>query len=228
MTGDLYAEIAAQYHYLHREDPRPEGDAERQADFAHSALRGRVIELVSDGVPPEIVETALFRYWLRVAAWNHDVDDGPAETSSDLAGNLAEELFDLLEETAAAIVDDGPTERMRDLGLLLDEARGACSAIARPRPLRRREAERQKKESLDSFARFLDECVVRLVHPGFIESAFLYCWLRTHTTTIGAVEEFFQRLERNWPEVLTRVDDFIRLRADGRSTAACTLADGTD
>ncbi len=209
MTGDLYAEIAAQYHYLHREDPRPESDAERQADFAHSALRGRVIDLVSDGVPPEMVEAALFRYWLRVAAWNHDVDDGPAETSSELAGTLAVELFDLLEETAAAIVDDGPTERMRDLGLLLDEARAACSLLARPRPLRRREAERRTKEALDSFARFLDECVVRLVHPGFIESAFLYCWLRTHTTTIGAVEEFFQRLERNWPEVLSRVDGFV-------------------
>ena len=220
MTGDLYAEIAARYHHLHREDPRPDGDAERQAAFALATLRGRVIALVSDGVPPAVIEAALFRYWLRVATWNHDVEDGRFEALADDADYVAEALFDLLERTAVEIVDDGPTTEMGALGRALDEARAACGALPRPASPRRRVAERKKKEALDAFARFLDECVVGLVHPRFIESAFLYCWLRTSTMTIGAIEEFFQRLERHWPEVLTRVDAFVAVRAVSSSEDA--------
>ena len=213
MTGDLYAEIAARYHDLHREDPHPEGDAEWQAAFALAALRGRVIALISDGVPPAVIEAALFRYWLRVATWNHDVEDGRFEALADDAKDVAEALFGLMERTAAEIVDDGPTAEMRALGRSLDEARAVCGALPRPAPPPRRITKRKKKEALDAFARFLDECVVRLVHPRFIESAFLYCWLRTSTTTIGAIEEFFQHLERHWPEVLNRVDAFVAVRA---------------
>lgn len=218
MTGDLYTEIAARYHDLHREDARSGTEADRHAAFALESLRARVLALIADGVPPDVIESALFRYWLRVATWNHRVPDGRFEALAADARSLAESLFDVLERTAASIVDDGPTVEMRVLGLLIDDAKAECDALPRPPAARRRVAARKKKEALDAFARFLDECVVRLVHPRLIESVLLYCWLRTYVTTIGAIEEFFQRLDRHWPEVLERVDAFVKSRFATRSS----------
>lgn len=168
MTGDLYAEIAARYYEVHRDDPAPAADAEWGAAFALAALRARVRSLVSDGTPPEVIEAVLFRSWLRVAAWNHGVGEHRVASWMEDPRSLAADIVEVLERAAEEVVDDGPTAEMRALGLAFDEARAVAGGRPRPPRPRRRIAARRRKDAHDALARYLDECVVRQVHPAVV------------------------------------------------------------
>lgn len=194
--------MAALHARVHRDDPAPATDEERQAACVLAGLQREILGLVTDGVPPELLEMALYHYWLRLATWNDELGEERFEAWRANTGSIREPLLATLRELAAALVDDGPTADAKLLGGLLEQSRAAYGRESASRRLRPRELEKKARTSLTRLGWFLDECYAARVHPSLLETALLYYWLRAATLTTDIREDTFQTLERNWDEVV--------------------------
>jgi hypothetical protein len=66
---------------------------------------------------------------------------------------------------------------------------------------------------MDAAAEFLGyamtNCSVPEIPSSAVESMLLRAWLRMRVLNDHSPEEFFQRLDRHWPEVLEQVDSWV-------------------
>ncbi len=104
----------------------------------------------------------------------------------------------------AELEDDGPTVAMAEIDTKIQQLRdlfGPISDIDLPR----HQIERQTAQTMEALFGFTAECLEKGMHPGLLESAMLYYWLRASTVTASVSERFFQKVERHWQEVFKRV-----------------------
>lgn len=212
MHEDLIAQMArmgALRREIHRDEAPPANDAEQQVEIVMTLMLRGVQELIIKGITPSMLESALLYHWLRMATMLQGIREGTFEAFSKHLDKVSAMLIGVMKNTATEIQDAGPTPAMRELGERIQQAR-AFLGIDPNKRLSRSEAERQADTTNRCIFRIVQDCFEKGVHPSYIESAFLYHWLRISTMNANVPEEFFQRLERNWPYVIDRIRELVQ------------------
>jgi hypothetical protein len=210
MPEDLFKEMRELHHRIHREDPPPADERERQAALVLDLMQRSVMDLVLEGMAPTILETALFYHWLRFTTWNHGHSEETFERGSQDMDSVMRPLILQLKEVAAAIEDEGSSTLMEALGERVQQVKNLYSSLAKP-TLPRSEVERQSEVTLRRIFRLVVTCLDHKVNPSLLEGTFLYYWLRTSTINANVPEAIFQKLERNWPEVVKRIGAWVEM-----------------
>lgn len=79
----------------------------------------------------------------------------------------------------------------------------------------RKEAARQSERTLRALFQWTTERINEKISASLIENIFLYYWLRNSVINANVSEHFFQKMERNWEEVVRRIDKCVEgLRLD--------------
>jgi hypothetical protein len=204
MVDPLFAEIARLHRAIHARDPVPANERERQADYIFSGVQRLLLALIYQNVGLRTLELGLLYNWLRLATLNRGYGEHRfAKVSSDLEP-VTRRLISELKALEAELDDEGPTPAMASLGTKVQQVReqfGDVTQAHLPLP----EIERQTAKTMEALFGFTAECLNQAMHPGLLESAMLYYWLRASTVTASVPEAFFQKLERHWPTVVKRV-----------------------
>jgi len=204
MIDTLIDDIARRHREIHENEPLPANEREHQAVAIFSGLQRTLLELINENVGLRTLELALLYNWLRLATLNRGYDDNHFNRFSGDLGRVMERLVTELKALEAELDDEGPTLVMALIGTKIQQLRDRFSPIAEanlPRP----EIERQTAKTTAALFGFTAECLQKQMHPGLLESAMLYYWLRASTVTAQVEERFFQKLERHWPVVVERV-----------------------
>lgn len=182
--------------------------ASREERLASGELAIAAMYALEDGVSSFAMEGVFLNGWLALVV-NRLGIAGSAQSIRERLGSQAKELRDLLN---ALDSEFGPVEwdeTMRRHLAKVEAARKEPGAwLGRP-PV---SPARAKKE-MDAAAEFLgyamNNCSVPEVPTFAVESMLLRAWLRMRVLNDHLPEEFFQRLDRRWPEVLERVDSWV-------------------
>jgi len=204
MFDALIDEIATLHHQIHEHEPVPADELERQAAHIFNGAQRILLELINDNVGLRTLELGLLYNWLRLATLNRGYDE---DHFSTFAGNLEmvmKRLVTELKALEAELDDEGPTAAMAELGANIQQLRELFGAIDDV-DLPRHQIERQTAQTMEALFGFTAECLDKEMHPGLLESAMLYYWLRASTITASVDERFFQKLERHWPAVVKRI-----------------------
>jgi hypothetical protein len=211
MTEDIFEQIRAQYRRVHRNDPQPTNEAERQAQFVFDHYKTGIAGLFLKGIAPHIIEPALLYHWLRWATINHGLSEDKFDALTKRLDAVLEPLTSLLRGMGEAFEDEGPTPEMRELGETVQRARDLYGGSLQQLPsMSYEERYRQTDLTNREIFRLTRECLERPINPALIESAFLYYWARVSTINAGVPEVFFQKLEHHWPEVVEGVGQFVK------------------
>ncbi len=200
----LIDEIAKLHHQIHDSDIVPADEWERQAAHIFTGTQRILLELINDNVGLRTLELGLLYNWLRLATLNRGYDESHFST---FAGNLEMVMKRLVTEIKALeaeLDDDQPTVPMAEIGAKIQQLRdlfGPLDDVDLPR----QQIERQTAQTMEALFGFTAECLEKGMHPGLLESAMLYYWLRASTVTASVEESFFQKLERHWPAVVKRI-----------------------
>ena len=208
MHDDLMAAVQRLYHQIHSDDQPPQSEREHQAAFVLEHMRSTVLGLIMEGVTPPTLELTLFYQWLRLSTLNRNLSD---EQFNDLAANMGEvmrPLVQLLQGLEPTLVDEGPIPAMQKMGGMIQELKDAFSALG-AQSLSHDDVVRHTDLSNRAAFGLVQACLDAEVHPGLIESVFLYYWLRASTINANVPESFFQKLERHWEVVVERVGGFV-------------------
>ncbi len=116
MPNDLLAEVRRLYDAIHRDDPPPQNERERQAAVVLTQMRQMVLDLLLQGVTPHILELALFYQWVRLSALLHGLSEAQCEAWTADMGAIMEPLVALLKDLEPTHTDTGPTPAMWALG----------------------------------------------------------------------------------------------------------------
>ena len=182
----------------------PADEWERQAAHIFNGTQRILLELIYDNVGLRTLELGLLYNWLRLATLNRGYDENHFST---FAGNLEmvmKRLVTELKVLEAELDDEGLTVAMAEIGMKIQQLRDWFGAIDDTN-LPRHQIERQTAQTMEALFGFTAECLDKGMHPGLLESAMLYYWLRASTVIASVDERFFQKLERYWPVVVKRV-----------------------
>lgn len=192
---------------MHQHDTPPQNAGERQAEFVINSVRETIVGLVMQGVTPRTLDIALFYHWLRLTTLRRGMTDARFQAlASDMEAVMGP-LVSRLQEMAPALSDSGPTGEMREIGILVQHVKDWFAAAARE--LSRAEIERHADMTNRAAFGLVTEFLNNDISPVLVENAFLYFWLRASTLNANVAETFFQKLERNWDEVVKRVTPFM-------------------
>jgi hypothetical protein len=209
MTDALLDQIRELHQRIHRDAPPPANELEERTLYAMSGLHAALQELILERMNLDTVELSLFYFWLRITTLSHGIAEAKFKV---LAGNMPmvmQALVTRIKEIASGIRDAGPTAEMR---AMRDKIQAAKDIIYRSRPperLPRDEITRQAELTNGRLYHLIGDWLTQEVYPGIIERVLLYHWFRTSTINANVSEEFFQKIERNWPEVADALDTFL-------------------
>jgi hypothetical protein len=206
-TTPRLADLERLHQEVHRDDPAPTTENEHQAATIFAVAKQVVVSLINDGVGLRTLELALLYHWLRLATLNRGYDDDRLELLTTDLDRVIRLLVTELKSVAGDLQDDGPSPTMVALGKTVEALRDAHPLNETPLP--RDEIERQTDKAMRALFSFNADCLKKELHPGLLESAMLYYWLRSSTLAGGVQEDFFQKLERHWPVVVKRVGVMI-------------------
>jgi hypothetical protein len=206
MFETLIDEIAELHHQIHAADNMPADERERQAAYIFNGAQRLLLELIYDGVGLRTLELGLLYNWLRLATLNRGYDDNHFNTVAANLERVMKRLVTELKTLAAELKDDSPTAKLAELGGKIQQLRDLLGALDNAN-LTRSQIERQTAQTMTALFGFTADCLNQEMHPGVLESAMLYYWLRTSTLTASVSEGLFQKLERHWPTVVMRVGD---------------------
>lgn len=209
MSETPFRKIAELHQQIHQDDPLPESQEEIQAALVKSDLQLSLQRLALAGVDISLIELALFYQWLRFTTWNHELPESMFELWSRQMDRVMVPLIQMLENLAVTLKDAGPSEPMREIGVLVQHMKDAATAMKR-NTLAPHQVERQADMANRELFRLMGEWQQKRVYSTIIESLVCYFWLRTSTISANVPEEFFQKLERNWPEVMDNVSRLVK------------------
>jgi hypothetical protein len=215
MFDALIDEIATLHHQIHENDIVPADEWERQAAHIFTGTQRILLELINNNVGLRTLELGLLYNWLRLATLNRGYDDNHFNTVAANLERVMKRLVTELKAIEAELKDDGPTAAVAELGAKIQQLREQFGPLDNT-DLPRHQIERQTAQTMKALFSFTTECLKQEMHPGLLESAMLYYWLRTSTVTASVdepkafgvgerSEHFFQKMERHWPEVFKRV-----------------------
>lgn len=208
MPKDPFDEVARLHANIHRDDPPPDNEREEQAAVVMSRMQAMLQTLIMEGVPPTTLELTLFYNWVRLTTLIQGFGEEKFEECSRDMVSIRKSLVAVLERAAEEIEDTGPTESMRELGQKLQQMKEMYRLLAAQKRTRE-EVERHTDMAVHATFGVAGECLNDQIHPSLIQRLFLYYWLRTSVINANVSEEFFQKIERTWEEVMDRVDTFV-------------------
>jgi len=212
----LLAELRELHARIHENDPPPASRShrEQQAAALISGLQQRLIALMGDGVPPPMVETSVLYHWLRFTLLGLGHDEARIEAVMSDMGAVAGRLARRIEEIAATVDDTGPTRDMQELGSRLEALKELFLAMRKPE-LSRAKVEQRAMQTTLALAGFIQDHLDRQTEPGLLANALLYHWIRLSTINGNVDEAFFQKIERNWPDVVDGLRPLVESLIDG-------------
>ena len=82
------------------------------------------------------------------------------------------------------------------------------------KPKSQQEIRENAEKTNSAIYEFINLVVGHGVHPMLVQNVLLYYWLRCSTIRANADERLFQKIERNWPEIVEKFNsaylDFIK------------------
>lgn len=197
--------IAKLHREIHENEPLPADEHQRQAAEIFNGTQQLLLELIHSSVNQSTLELALLYNWLRLATLNRGYDENHFNRFSADLGGVTERLITELKALEAELEDEGPTEAMAEIGTKIQQLRDMFGQVDANLP--KGEIQRQTAKTTAALFGFTAFCLQKGMHPGLLESAMLYYWLRASTVTANVDERFFQKLERHWPTVVSRVGE---------------------
>jgi hypothetical protein len=182
--------------------------ASREERLASDELGIAAMYAMEDGVSSFAMEGAYLNGWLKFAANRLGITLS-AQSIRERLGPQAKELRDLLSAFDSELGPIEWDEAMRRHLASIEKAReepGTWLGKAPAWPAR-------AKKEMEAAAEFLGYAMTNCSGPGIpatlVESMSLRVWLRMRVVNDRLSEEFFQRLDRNWPEAAERIDSWI-------------------
>ena len=208
MHEKLLFQIRQLHGRMHQSDAPPQNQGEHQAEFVINSVREAILGLVMEGVTPRTLEISLFYHWLRLTTLRRGMTDEQFSAFSSDMGSVMGPLVKRLQEIEPTLPDTGPSEDMREMGVmiqLIKDLFAASAAQALSWADIERHADMTNRAAFSLVTEFLDN----EINPALVENVLLYFWLRTSTINANVAETFFQKLERHWDEVVKRVNPFM-------------------
>lgn len=196
----LMAELADLHKDVHRDDPLPANEMEAQAAVVQLALQRTVMNLLTNGCDPKIVELALFMSWRRLIALTAGFDDEAMDVPFEQSLAVAAKLMRTI---TAEIVDDGPSPQMARLGDMVSVLKASYLDTAHD-TLSQAQVSAQSEVVNITLVRVIGLLLDRDLHVTMVQNVLLYFWLRLSTINANVDEALFQKIERNWPDILYR------------------------
>ena len=182
--------------------------ASREERLASDELGIAAMYAMEDGVSSFAMEGVYLNGWLTVAAHRLGIT-GLAQSIRDRLGAQVKELCDLV---AALDVELGPVEwddAMRRHLAKVEAAREEPGTWLGKPPVSPARAETEMKAASEFLGYAMTNCSGPEIPATLVESMSLRAWLRMRVVNDRLSEEFFQRLDRRWPEVAERVDSWV-------------------
>lgn len=182
---------------------------EKDAQQLHVQERVRQLsaDLLQRGVTIAMLEGTFLVWWLRLACAGR-FNEGGFEFCLAHIGPLMEPIPQVLERLYDEIQDAGPLPEMKELGDKLDSLKSVTGAWL-SWPKSRDIAAAEQELAMGSIQPLLLELIDEGVTPAVLESMLFYFWFRATALRRNLHEYFFQKLERNWDEVMERVNDYL-------------------
>lgn len=182
--------------------------ASREERVVSGELAIAAMYALEDGVSSFAMEGVFLNGWLALAA-NRLGISGSAQSIRERLGSQAKELRDLL---SALDSDLGPVEwdetMRRHLAKVETVRKEPGTWLGRP-PASPARAEKEMDAAAEFLGYAMTNCSVPEIPSSAVESMLLRAWLRMRVLNDHSPEEFFQRLDRRWPEVLEQVDSWV-------------------
>jgi hypothetical protein len=219
-----FADLMAELRQRVRRDGPPPDDEARQTQLALEDMKRTVCNLILKRVSLRTLELSLLYHWLHIATLNRFITDPEFKALASNLDMVGERLITTLKQTAAGIDDGGPSASMRERGEMIEQLRAAARSLNSDAPLPQAEVVRQSELTNREIWMTISEWLMKEINPTIIEGTLLYHFVRTSTIHANVPEEFFQKLERNWPQVMeqvgTLVDQLMQTVTAGRFPSA--------
>jgi hypothetical protein len=196
--NDAMLRLAALHHDIHRDDVAPSGELEAQGAAVKEKIQSTLMRLILDGCNLRAIELSLFYFWhhlfVRSVNMEHEADGLPLDQT-------VPEVARLMQSIAASTHDAGPSEDMAALGELASQLKQAAFDMAEyPKS---EEKIRTDTETVNTAVfNLINDAIGSGVHPLLVQNILLYFWLRSSTIAGNVDEKLFQKIERNWVEVI--------------------------
>jgi len=208
MQDDCLSQIRHLHGQIHAHDTPPRDGREHQAEFVINSVREAILGLVMQGVTPTTLEIALFYHWLRLTTLRRGMTEAQFNVFSGQLGTVMGPLVQKLQAIEPTLPDAGPTDAMRDMGLMIQQVKDLFAAAAN-RTLLQADIERHADLTNRTAFALVTEFLQNDINPILVENVLLYFWLRTSTINANVAETFFQKLERHWDAVIERITPFM-------------------
>jgi hypothetical protein len=182
--------------------------ASREERLASDELGIAAMYAMEDGVSSFAMEGVYLNGWLTLAA-NRLGITGLAQGIRERLGAQVKELCDLL---SALDNELGPVEwdeAMRRHLAKVEAVREEPGTWLGKPPVSPGRAEKEMAAAAEFLGYAMNNCSGPGISAALVESMSLRAWLRMRVVNDRLSEEFFQRLDRRWPEVLERVDSWV-------------------
>lgn len=181
----------------------------REERLASGELAIAAMYALEDGVSSFAMESAFVNAWLIEAAKRVGITAGSAQAIRDRLGDGMKEMRALLR---ALDEEFGPVEwneAMRRHLAKIESTRDEPETWLGRTPLSPRRAEKEMDGALECLHYALTNMREAGTAASVVEGMLLRGWLRMIVVNDQLPEEFFQRLDRRWPDVLERVDSWL-------------------
>ncbi|MGI9293843.1 MAG: hypothetical protein ACR2PS_07650 [Pseudomonadales bacterium] len=196
--GAIIESLAALHHDIHQDEPGPQTVREAEAAIVKNGFQGLIMRLIVAGCSLRAIELSLFYFWhhlfVRSVNLEHEADGLPLEQT-------VREVVRLMRSITASIHDEGPSENMAALGDMVSQLKQAAFEMAEyPKSEEKIRADTEQVNT--AVVNLINGIIDHGVHPNLVQNLLLYFWLRTSTIAENVDETLFQKIERNWVEVI--------------------------
>jgi hypothetical protein len=209
--AEMIDQIAELHADIHKNDPLPATDKERQAATVMAGLKQSIQEIILKGVPINTIELSLFYHWLRLVTLNREISESLFNTWTTQLIATMSRIIKMVESSVAVMKDDGPSLQMAVMGSKIEEIKTLYQSIATSNQQpSQREIERHTAVTNERLFEQISDWLNDEINPGIIENGLFYYWLRISTINANVPETFFQKIERNWEKVQDKVEELIQ------------------
>lgn len=207
---ELIDEMAAMHSVIHQHDEMPSTVTEKQAAKLKTEMQNSLQSLIIKGIAPLTIELSLFYHWLKITTLVHGHKESISDKLSENFADIMAQLVKHIEKTSITLKDAGPSQHMQALGAKIQEIKDIRTILAENK-LRSHQEIRQHTETTNEEIFYLVGSWLKAeINPMLIDDILLYFWLRISTINANVPETFFQKLERNWEDVVVEVHKFIK------------------
>ncbi|MGP8185813.1 MAG: hypothetical protein ACLQKY_07045 [Terracidiphilus sp.] len=182
--------------------------ASREERLASDELGISAMYAMEDGVSSFAMEGVYLNGWLTLATKRLGIT-GLAQGIRERLGAQVKELCDLLAALNNELGAVEWDEAMRRHFAKVEAARAEPGTWLGKPPASPARAEKEMEAASEFLGYAMHNCSVPEIPRTLVESMLLRAWLRMRVLNDRLSEEFFQRLDRNWPEAAERVDSWI-------------------